>query len=152
MYHSDKDEELEMTAGKFTKKKFSKKIRNTEEENSFNYRNSHQSATEESTDFTNSFTKKTSIQDCIDLKNIVKSSVEGLNDLLNSKIFKISEGFEIINEEKEEEIRRPSSICPNIVVKKKTNFETKSERETPKSQIHNFNYTVYQTSRVKETE
>lgn len=154
MYHSDR-EDLDSDAlshGKFHKKKLFKKTKTTEEdkENSIIYKNSLQSATEESTDYTGSFSRKVVIQDCIDLRNIVKSSVEGINDILSNKLYKIDK-FEIINEEKEEDVKRPTSICPNIVVRKKTLNETKSERETPKSTIQSFNYTYTYTFNNQKT-
>lgn len=126
MYHSDKedyDSEVPNSA-KFPRIKNNKKfdrIKTIDEDYSSNQRSGqHSEKTEESTDFTSSFSRKAAIQDCQDLKNLVKNSVENIQDLINTKLYsKMHDKFEIINEEKEEEVKRPATNCGNIIVKKK---------------------------------
>lgn len=125
-------------------------------------RNTYNSITEESTDATGSFQKKSSFQDCQDLKNIVKASVEGISELLNNKIFKFPENFEVINEEKEEETRKNTYTQQNIIVKKKNIYDLKQDKDYLKGKINtpqlknkqsymNLNYNVANINNYKTT-
>lgn len=152
MYASDKedfDNDFPNSA-KFPRKKFSRKIdkiRNyTDEENS----SMHKSAHDESGEFTNSFSKKVIAQDCLDLKNLVKSSVETVNDMFTNKLKK-NDMFEIINEEKEEYFHKIQPKEFNIVVKKKTEANNKrlNSDKFGVSSINNSNHigsTSYQSN------
>lgn len=136
MYASDKedfDNEITPSSAKYPKSRFSRKLekmRSIDEDNSSQHRSGQPSdKNEESTDFTSSFSKKAAFQDCLDLKNIVKCSVDSIQDLINLKLQKITDKFEIINEENEEQGKYQFSnnqIRSNV--RKKT-IEARSEKD-----------------------
>lgn len=126
------------------------------------FRNTYNSITEENTEATGSFNKKSSFQDCQDLKNIVKASVEGISELLNNKIFKFPENFEVINEEKEEETKKNTNIQQNIIIKKKNIYDIKQDKDYLKGKINtpqlknkqsymNLNYNIANMNNYKTT-
>lgn len=142
MYASDKedyDHEFPNSA-KFPKMKITKKKENckiVEEENYLNHRSIH----EENSDFANSFSKKATVQDCIELKNIVKNSVESVNDIINSKLYMKTDKFEIINEEKEEYFHKiQTSELPSFQKKK---FSDYSQVTSNSGCSNNYNTTNY---------
>lgn len=145
MYCSDKEDGD--NENKYTRiKQYRKSERRvvTDEDNSSYHKSGHLSEkTEESTDFTNSFSRKTTMQDCLDLKNIVRNSVENIQDLINSKLAKITDKFEIINEENEDLPKKVNSPpFQNIVVRKKTTEWKCGDKEkdtTIKSTTSNLN-------------
>ena len=106
MYYSDKDDyEVDFSnSAKFPKKKFSRKFDQREKEKKEDDNSYSRSQQEDSFDFS-VVSKKQVAQEFIELKNIVKNSVENVNDILNCKVLRKIDKFEIINEEKEDEYR-----------------------------------------------
>lgn len=125
---------------KFSKKNFYRTARTKISEEEINLL---KNSTEENNDLSSSLTKKSMAQDCMDLRNLVKSSVENVTDLINNKMnTRKIERFEIIEERDEENnkiIENRKKIFNSSFIENPNNLSSSMTKRTTKTRNYSCN-------------